>query len=146
VYRRCPPTMELKARCSERLVIEDAAMLAPIVAGMRHVMTDGTGARLAEPEGLRVYGKTGTADAKGFAGEEPFGIARGSSAPPHSWFVGFAEPRDATACDARAPGRIAVAVVIPRGGSGASAAGPVAMAILAAARDLGYVGHSSSSR
>jgi cell division protein FtsI/penicillin-binding protein 2 len=103
---------------------------------MRRVMTDGTGGRLSEPDGLRVYGKTGTADVRGFVGEEPFGVRPGQLAPPHSWFVAFAEPADG----ADQTGRVAVAVVVPRGGTGASAAGPLAMQIFAAARAAGYLG------
>jgi cell division protein FtsI/penicillin-binding protein 2/cell division protein FtsW (lipid II flippase) len=135
-YRRCPPTMELDAACSDTTVIDDPTALAPVIEGMRRVMTSGTGARLDEPDGLRVYGKTGTADVRGFVGEEPFGIRPRQVAAPHSWFVAFAEPADAT----DGSGRIAVAVVVPRGGTGASAAGPLAMQILAAARDAGYIG------
>jgi len=136
-YIKC--TMELGAKCSETKVVDDPASLAPIIAGMRAVMERGTGARLAEPAGLRVYGKTGTADVRGFAGEEPFGIARRQTAAPHSWFVAFAEPAAAQELAPNAPGRLAIAVVIPRGGTGASAAGPLAMQIIAAARDLGYL-------
>ncbi|HUQ06190.1 MAG TPA: FtsW/RodA/SpoVE family cell cycle protein [Kofleriaceae bacterium] len=139
-YRRCPSTMELSARCTETRIVDDPHALAPIVAGMRQVMTDGTGKHLGEPPGLRIYGKTGTADASGFLGEEPFGFAPGAAAPPHSWFVAFGEPSAAPECGLDVHGRIAVAVVVPRGGSGASAAGPVAMKIFAAARDLGYLG------
>jgi cell division protein FtsI/penicillin-binding protein 2/cell division protein FtsW (lipid II flippase) len=139
-YRRCPPSMELSARCAEARIVEDPRALAPIVAGMRAVMTSGTGKRLTEPAGLRVYGKTGTADAGGFVGEEPFGFAPGAAAPPHAWFVAFAEASTEPECGLDVRGRIAVAVVVPRGGSGASAAGPLAMKILAAARDRGYVG------
>ena len=140
-YRRCPPRMELGAACAATRVLDDPAQLAPILAGMRTVMTDGTGKRLAEPDGLRVYGKSGTADVAGFIGEEPFGITPGRAAPPHAWFVAFAEPASVPACGVAVPGRIAVAVVVPRGGSGAGTAGPIAMKILAAARDLGYVGN-----
>ena len=37
------------------------------------------------------------------------------------------------------PGRLAIAVVVPRGGAGALTAGPLAMEILEAARELGYL-------
>jgi len=138
-YRRCPPTMELDATCGDVVLVGDPAQLAPIFAGMRRVMTAGTGAGLHAPTGVRVYGKTGTAEVRGFVGEEPFGILPAQVAPPHSWFVAFAEPGSAReeAIDTR--GRLAVAVVVPRGGTGASAAGPIAMQILAAAKDLGYL-------
>ncbi|HEY5944667.1 MAG TPA: penicillin-binding transpeptidase domain-containing protein, partial [Kofleriaceae bacterium] len=146
-YLKCPSTMELPAAdktghapaCSESKLVDDPATLAPILAGMRAVMTTGTGARLSQPSGVRVYGKTGTADVRGFAGEQPFGIARAQMAAPHSWFVAFAEPGGAVELAPNAPGRLAIAVVIPRGGTGAAAAGPLAMQIIAAARDLGYL-------
>jgi cell division protein FtsI/penicillin-binding protein 2/cell division protein FtsW (lipid II flippase) len=136
-YIKCPPTMELGATCSEASLVADPSSVERIVAGMRAVMESGTGARLREPDGLRVYGKTGTADVRGFAGEEPFGIGRAAMAPPHSWFVAFAEAT--LPAGQQIPDRLAVAVVIPRGGTGASAAGPLAMQILAAARELGYL-------
>jgi cell division protein FtsW (lipid II flippase) len=135
-YRRCPSSMEASAPCPATALIQDAAQLAPIIAGMRMVMTEGTGRRLVEPRGLRVYGKTGTADAGGFLGEAPYGIAPGQVAAPHSWFVGFAEPIDASPCATLTPARIAVAVVVPRGGAGATSAGPLAMKILEAQRRL----------
>lgn len=135
-YRSCPPAMLLDAPCPEAILVDDPAALATVIAGMRGVMTNGTGAGLRAPAGLRVYGKTGTADVRGFAGEEPFGIARAQVAAPHSWFVAFAE---SAAREPAMTGRIAVAVVVPRGGTGASAAGPIAMDLLAAAKRLGYL-------
>ena len=137
-YRRCAPTMELAAPCSDTVIVDDPATLAPVVAGMRRVMTAGTGGRLVAPANVRVYGKTGTADVRGFLGEEPFGIRPGQEAAPHSWFVAFAEP--STVPEGSWPrGRIAIAVVVPRGGTGASAAGPLAMQILAVVQQLGYL-------
>ncbi|HVK88485.1 MAG TPA: hypothetical protein VM513_30415, partial [Kofleriaceae bacterium] len=59
---------------------------------------------------------------------------------PHSWFVAFAEPTTIAEGGVDVRGRLAVAVVVPRGGSGASAAGPIAMQILGAANELGYLG------
>jgi cell division protein FtsI/penicillin-binding protein 2 len=88
---------------------------------------------------VRVYGKTGTADVRGYVGEEPFGIARAAVAAPHSWFVAFAEPTTTPEGEPASHGRLAIAVVVPRGGTGASAAGPLAMQILEAAHDLGYL-------
>ncbi|HLL25203.1 MAG TPA: penicillin-binding transpeptidase domain-containing protein, partial [Kofleriaceae bacterium] len=138
-YVRCPPTMELAAPCTSTQIIDDPQALSPIVDGMRRVMTAGTGARLVAPPGVRVYGKTGTADVRGFAGEEAFGIARARAAAPHSWFVAFAESTETPERAVTAKGRLAVAVVVPRGGTGASAAGPLTMQILAAAKELGYL-------
>ncbi len=138
-YRRCPATLELAASCNEARVVSDPSALIPIISGMRRVMTAGTGARLSEPAGVRVYGKTGTADVRGFRGEEPFGIKPAQNASPHSWFVAFAEPSAVPEGSVDAPGRLAVAVVVPRGGTGAAAAGPIAMQILAAAKQIGYL-------
>jgi cell division protein FtsW (lipid II flippase) len=139
-YRRCPPSLSLTEPCEEVALIEDPAAMVPILSGMRRVLTSGTGRALHGPSGVRVYGKTGTADVQGFAGEEPFGIARGRYAAPHSWFVALAEPSTVAESLPIVPGRLAIAVVVPRGGSGASSAGPVAMEIVAAARTLGYLG------
>ncbi len=137
-YRRCPPTMELGAECLETALVDDAFVLTPILAGMRETMTSGTGRSLVVPPGVRAYGKTGTADVRGFVGEEPFGIAPARPASPHSWFVALVEPSSSPECEPLTPGRIAIAVVVPRGGTGASTAGPAAMEIAAALRALGY--------
>ena len=136
-YRRCAPTMELAAPCTDVALVTDPAQLAPVVAGMRRVMTGGTGAKLVPPAGVRVYGKTGTADVRGFIGEAPFGIAPGEAAAPHAWFVAFAEP--ATNLEGATRGRVAIAVVVPRGGAGAVTAGPLAMQLLGLAKTLGYL-------
>jgi peptidoglycan glycosyltransferase len=90
---------------------ETAALLA---AMMEDVVANGT-ARRAQIAGVRVAGKTGTAQ-------------QGEGRPPHAWFVGFAP--------AEAP-RIAVAVVVEgvAGGSeeatGGAVAAPVARAVMA---------------
>lgn len=67
----------------------------------------GTG-RKAALRGLRVAGKTGTAEAPGGAA--------------HAWFVGFAPANDP---------RICVAVVVERGGSGGRTAAPLARQLFA---------------
>lgn len=138
-HRVCPSTMELAAPCSETVLVEDPRTLAPVLAGMRRVLTHGTGRSLREPEGQRIYGKTGTADANGFAGEESYGFEPGATAPPHSWFVALVERSGVPECSSEARGRLAIAVVVPRGGAGASAAGPIAMEIAQAAGELGYL-------
>src|SRR5262249_35331637 len=91
-YRRCPATRQLGADCSEARIVDNPPALLPILAGMRRVMTAGTGRTLIAPERVRVYGKTGTADVGVFVGEEPFGLKPGKPAVPHSWFVALAEP------------------------------------------------------
>lgn len=83
-----------------------AAVLAQM---MERVVTEGTGQRAAVP-GVRVAGKTGTAETSG-------------AAEPHVWFIGFAPVENPT---------IAVAVMLENGGgagetaTGGSVAAPIA--------------------
>jgi cell division protein FtsW (lipid II flippase) len=137
VYRRCPGTLELGAACEEHRIVDDPAALAPILAGLRAVMTEGTGARLDKVPGVRIYGKTGTADAPVFRGE-PFAPAR-RPPPPHSWFAALVEPEVAPGCGIDTRGRVAIAVVVPRGGAGSASAGPAAVEIARALLELGYL-------
>jgi cell division protein FtsI/penicillin-binding protein 2 len=138
IYRRCPPSLDLKAPCEDRKVVDDPAKVGPILSGMFKVMEAGTGTYLKEPPGVRVYGKTGTADSIGIKDEKPWGVEFGTFGRPHSWFIALAEPMDATLCEPTNPRRLAIAVVVPRSATGASVAGPAAMEILAAAQSLGY--------
>lgn len=138
-YRRCPPDLALGGACAALPLVDDAAALDPVLAGMRGVMERGTGARLPRVEGVRVYGKTGTADAPGTRDEAPYGIRPAQVTRPHSWFVAIAEPESAEACAPGAPGRWAIAAVVPHGGFGAAAAGPLAMEAVRALRETGYL-------
>lgn len=81
----------------------------------------------ALPEGMKVAGKTGTAET-GVLGEED-----------HSWFVGYAPFDDPT---------IVVAVIIERGGTGANAAAPAVCATMSASLgfDRGLCGDPVASR
>jgi penicillin-binding protein 2 len=91
--------------------------LAVLRAGMRDVVAGGTGWR-AGIEGLSVSGKTGSAQvvAKARLEKNP----QLTAIVPHGWFVAFA-PSEAP--------RIALAVLLEHGGSGAAAA-PLAREIL----------------
>ncbi|GLC29656.1 peptidoglycan D,D-transpeptidase FtsI family protein [Clostridium omnivorum] len=79
---------------------------------MRAVVTNGTGGN-AEVPGIKVAGKTGTADHN----DEPNSI-------PHSWFIGFA-PYDNP--------QIAVAVIVEDGGQGGIAAAKIAGQVMKSA-------------
>ena len=92
------------------------------------------------PPGLRVYGKTGTADSIGIEEEKPWGVQFGVYDRPHSWFVSLSEPNAVPACQPTVPKRIVVAVVIPRGGLGALGAAPAAAEIINAVYKLGLYG------
>ncbi len=138
VYRRCPAEMLFGSVCVATPILPTGSDVAPILSGMLGVMQRGTGARLTEPKGIRVYGKTGTADAPGTADERPWGIKPGKETAPHSWFFAIAEPEENASCVADAPGRYVVAAVVPHGGFGASAAGPLVMATLQEMQTLGY--------
>jgi len=81
---------------------------------MRLVISSGTGVA-AKIAGLEVEGKTGTA-------QNPGG-------PDHAWFIASA------ARPGELPG-VAVAVLVENGGHGASAAGPIARAVMMAAYGL----------
>ncbi len=140
VYRACP--LVLGEACDAQPIVEDRAGLEVVLAGMRRVMTEGTGRGLPPIEGVRVYGKTGTADSIGLRDEEPYGLTfKETGYPPHSWFVALAEPEPTEACGP-AERRLAVAVVVPRSGTGAAVAGPAAIEILKEAHRLGYLGEA----
>ena len=82
---------------------------AHTVAGLMEACVErGTGRR-AEISGVRVGGKTGSA-------ENPSGL-------PHAWFAGFA-PVDKP--------RVAVAVIVENGGSGGGIAAPIAQGVIEA--------------
>jgi cell division protein FtsW (lipid II flippase) len=143
-YVRCASDMRLDGACTSTRIIPDGASLAPILAGMRGVMERGTGARLPRIPGVRLYGKTGTADAPGTRDEAPWGIRARSVTSPHSWFVAIAEPDDAPSC-ADGAGRYVVAAVVPHGGFGAAAAGPLALEAVRSLRTNGYLGAVTTS-
>jgi peptidoglycan glycosyltransferase len=97
----------------ERAVDEDVA--AQVTQMMELVVEDGSGVR-AQIDGVRVAGKTGTAQ-------------HAQGRPPHAWFIGFAPADDP---------QVAVAVVVEDGGSlgseatGGALSAPVARRVMSA--------------
>jgi len=83
---------------------------------MMQLSVDTAYARPAQIPGVRVGGKTGTAEV-------------GTAEDPHSWFVGYA-PADRSG--------VAVAVIMENRGSGTTYATPAGQKVLKAALDLGY--------
>lgn len=139
VYRRCPAGMQLGVACTNTSLLPEGTSVAPILAGMDGVMKRGTGAGLPKVPGVHIYGKTGTADSPGTRDERPWGIRPGELGAPHSWFVAIAEPQDAADCAPSLAGRYVVAAVVPHGGFGASAAGPLAIDTIRALQDVGHL-------
>jgi peptidoglycan glycosyltransferase len=97
----------------ERAVDEDVA--EDLTEMMELVVSEGSGAR-AQIEGVRVAGKTGTAQ-------------HAEGRPPHAWFIGFAPADDP---------QVAVAVVVEDGGSfgseatGGALSAPIARRVMSA--------------
>jgi cell division protein FtsW (lipid II flippase) len=144
VYRRCPASLEKGVPCDEKALLAKPDLVTPILSGMRAVMTRGTGKGLYTspglPAGLRVYGKTGTADAIGIKEERPWHVELGVYGKPHSWFLALAEPAADPECTPLVKRRLGLALVIPRGGLGALNAGPAAAEVIGAMYKLELFG------
>jgi peptidoglycan glycosyltransferase len=95
--------------------IVSATAAREVAAMMRGAVASGTG-RHADVPGLRVCGKTGTAQT--------------GSGPDHAWFTCFA-PQDNP--------QIVVTVLVDRGGFGGAVAAPIARAVLEEAARLGLL-------
>ena len=144
MYRRCPASLEKGVPCEEKALLAKPDLTTPILSGMRAVMTRGTGHGLYTspglPAGLRVYGKTGTADSIGIKEEQPWHVELGVYGKPHSWFLALAEPAADPECTPLVKRRLGVALVIPRGGLGALNAGPAAAEVINAMYKLELFG------
>ena len=92
----------------ERMAQVTSKETADIIRGyMRDVVASGTG-KAAAVSGVKVCGKTGTADHSEEGG-------------PHSWFIGFAPYENP---------RVAVAVIVEKGGTGGGAAAKIASGVI----------------
>jgi cell division protein FtsI/penicillin-binding protein 2 len=108
---------ETNSRVQEPQPVISPASATLLKGYLRRVVTDGTG-RSAANSPVPIAGKTGTAE-----------IAAG---PSHAWFAGFAP------AGAERPG-VAFAVLIENGQYGGRAAAPLAVQVVAAARELGLL-------
>lgn len=144
---RIPPTV---VRGSQRPPRPESLELDPeavqaVLAGLDRAVNDpmGSGQHIRFPSGdepifncpgVRVWGKTGTAQAPSLFGEDPDGD--GPAGPPllrsgdHSWFVVLA---------GNDRPRYAIAVLMEYAGSGGKVSGPIANQIIHALADEGYL-------
>ena len=129
--RRVAPTLSRGGQGKEtRATSERTARV--IARFMRAVVTSGTGIGAAVP-GVRVAGKTGTAELRSTVNEDPAPLEPGASPTPQpeedktdtdAWFVGFAPYRHP---------RVAVAVLLVGQGTGGETAAPAARTVIQAA-------------
>ena len=99
-----------------REVPVEPEQLALVREGMESAVASGTAARRGQIEGLRIAGKTGTAQ---FCDDIMCGV--GFEQPEHAWFAAFAPVEDP---------EISVIVYLYNGGEGSVAAVPVARGML----------------
>ena len=95
--------------------------LALIRDAMWSVVNEGGTGRAARVVDFEVCGKTGTAQTISSSARQLLSEESAQKFEPNAWFVGFA-PRDNP--------QIVVAVIVQRGGSGGSAAAPIAREVL----------------
>ena len=128
--RRVAPTLSRGAQGKEtRAASERTARV--IARFMRAVVTGGTGVGAAVP-GVKVAGKTGTAELRSTVNEDPVPLEPGAAPTPQpedktdtdAWFVGFAP---------YANPRVAVAVLLVGQGAGGETAAPAAKTVIQAA-------------
>jgi peptidoglycan glycosyltransferase len=129
--RRVAPTLSRGAQGKETRAtsVRTARVIARF---MRAVVTSGTGIGAAVP-GVKVAGKTGTAELRTTVNEDPAPLEPGATPTPQpeedktdtdAWFVGFAPYRRP---------RVAVAVLLVGQGAGGETAAPAAKTVIQAA-------------
>ena len=149
-----PPRLILEGagpeqRPSRDLELSDSA-IARALEGLRRSVAEsyGTGHHIEvapgvqEPTvsvpGVRVWGKTGTAQAGALKVDvdEDGQVDSTVTDADHAWFVGLAGP------EREGRPRYAIAVLVEHGGGGGRTAGPVAAAVIRALAEEGYLGAS----
>jgi peptidoglycan glycosyltransferase len=129
--RRVAPVLSRGAQ-GEETRAASTRTAAVIARFMRAVVTDGTGVGAAVP-GVKVAGKTGTAELRSTVNDDPQPTEPGATPSPQpeedktdtdAWFVGFAP---------YAHPRVAVAVLLVGQGAGGETAAPAAKTVFQAA-------------
>jgi len=138
------PRLVIGAPANDRVINLSPQAVTRALAGLDYSVNDpnGTGHHLGSdlgrelifslPEGVQVWGKTGTATAPDLLvdpdgdGPAPRGIAR---AGDHSWFVVLA---------GRGKPEFAIATIMEYAGSGAKVSGPIINQVIAAMEKEGY--------
>jgi peptidoglycan glycosyltransferase len=129
--RRVAPVLSRGAQGKETRAASTRTA-AVIARFMRAVVTNGTGVGAAVP-GVKVAGKTGTAELRSTVNDDPQPVEPGASPTPQpeedktdtdAWFVGFAP---------YAHPRVAVAVLLVGQGAGGETAAPAAKTVFQAA-------------
>lgn len=135
---RLPLDADAVARALEGL---RQAVAEPIGTGHHLALEDGRRERLLDLPGLRVWGKTGTAQVAPLTLEIEGREVRLDSLE-HAWFVGLVGEEGSP----RPTPRYAIAVVLEHAGSGGRAAGPLAAAVVRALVDEGYLDRGEANR
>jgi cell division protein FtsI/penicillin-binding protein 2 len=126
--RRTRPTL-LKGAATEATQATPPEVARYVTRAMRAVVRDGTGVGAAIP-GVRVAGKTGTAELRSTVSEDPVPPEPGEPPPEEditdtdAWFAAFAPSRDP---------EVAVCVLFVAQGAGGETAAPAARVVLEAA-------------
>ncbi len=145
-----PSVVRGRPRSRVDLGVPDA-MLAAMRDGLRRSVDEEYGtlhhvggrdarAPIFDMPGIRVWGKSGTAETSPVVLKNADGTKDVVTSRDHSWTAGFA--------GAHADGRprVAVCAFVDHGGGGGKTAGPIAAAAIRACADEGYLGDALASR